>query len=215
MLLCPGESIDPGTYNFIAGLGQTRPLQLIAVGGPAVRAVERTPWPTTMTIDIKKLWGTDRYETAANLAPYQPGATAVVLASGQGFADAISAGALAADQNAILLLTRGNSLPNVTREGIRRYGADKTILVGGDGVISQGIVQQVNGAALQAKATKSVSGDLVEAQQLKQQAEARQKQARADAIKTIQSMVKDDESMVKLLKDLGIFDRLVKILTKT
>lgn len=85
MLISKGNVLDPQTYGYISQLGQTRPLKITAVGGPAARAVQNTPWPTTFGVEIQAIYGADRYETAAQLAATQPGTTAAVLATGENF----------------------------------------------------------------------------------------------------------------------------------
>nr|WP_282921200.1 cell wall-binding repeat-containing protein [Mobiluncus sp. Marseille-Q7826] len=173
MLLSKGNTLDPNTFGYISALGQTRPLTITAVGGPAVHAVQNTPWPTTMSVNIKPVMGKDRYETAALTAGTQAGTTAAVLVTGQNFPDALSGGALAVDQNAALVLTKTEELPPSSYQALQRYGANKTIVVGGPGAVSAKVAELVNGAALENPDSVNVTGTLKEREEVKAAAAAK------------------------------------------
>ena len=173
MLLSKGNTLDPNTFGYISALGQTRPLTITAVGGPAVHAVQNTPWPTTMSVNIKPIMGKDRYETAAMTAGTQAGTTAAVLVTGQDFPDALSGGALAVDQNAALVLTKTEELPPSSYQALQRYGANKTIVVGGPAAVSAKVAELVNGAALENPDSVNVTGTLKEREEVKAAAAAK------------------------------------------
>ena len=215
MLLSKGNTLDPATYSYISELGQTRPLQITAVGGPAVRAVQNTPWPTTMSVNIKPVMGKDRYETAANLAASQPGTTAAVLANGENFPDALSGGALAADQNAALILTRVKELPEPSYQALRRHGSEKTIVVGGPGAVSPKVAELVNGAKLNNDASKVVEGSLAESAALEAQTKAAEEKAKQEALDRVRGMIKDTDSLKTVMSQLGVsdLDALAKVLS--
>lgn len=203
MLLSKGNALDPATYSYISELGQTRPLTITAVGGPAVHAVQNTPWPTTMSVNIKPIMGKDRYETAAALAASQPGTTAAVLVNGENFPDALSGGALAADQNAAMILTRANELPESSYQALRRHGSEKTIVVGGPAAVSPKVAELVNGAKLNNDASKLVEGSLAESAALEAQTKAAEEKAKQDALNQVKGMMSDTDSMTNVLNQLG------------
>ena len=206
MLLSKGNTLDPATYSYISELGQTRPLQITAVGGPAVRAVQNTPWPTTMSVNIKPVMGKDRYETAAILAASQPGSKAAVLVSGETFPDALSGGALAADQNAALILTRAKELPEPSYQALRRHGSEKTIVVGGPSAVSPKVAELVNGAKLNNDASKVVEGSLAESAALEAQTKVAEEKAKQDALNRVRGMIKDTDSLKTVMSQLGVSD---------
>ncbi|WP_299294500.1 cell wall-binding repeat-containing protein [uncultured Mobiluncus sp.] len=210
MLLSKGNTLDPATYSYISELGQTRPLQITAVGGPAVRAVQNTPWPTTMSVNIKPIMGKDRYETAAALAASQPGTTAAVLVNGENFPDALSGGALAADQNAAMILTRAKQLPEPSYQALRRHGSEKTIVVGGPGAVSPKVAELVNGAKLNNDASKLVEGTLAESAALEAQTKAAEEKAKQDALNQVKGMMTDTGSMKNVLNQLGFTPESIK-----
>lgn len=80
--------------------------------------------------------GDERYRTAVAVSEQTfDSANTVVLARGDDFADALSAGPLAAALNAPILLTQGGTLTKETKAEINRLKATKAVLVGGTGVI--------------------------------------------------------------------------------
>ncbi|TYS17683.1 hypothetical protein FZC78_07425 [Rossellomorea vietnamensis] len=99
-------------------------------------------------VNVTKLIGSDRVETAVKVSNelYPVGFAkdkadkTVVLATGENFADALSAGPLAAKHgNAPILLNRGKNLdPAVTAE-LERLGAEKVVILGGTAAISADI----------------------------------------------------------------------------
>jgi putative cell wall-binding protein len=94
---------------------------------------------STYTI-INRIAGVDRYATAVEIA--RKGWTQsdyVVLAYGENFPDALSAGVLAKKYNAPILLTSSNALPDVTMQALTDLQAKNVIIIGGTGVISSSI----------------------------------------------------------------------------
>jgi putative cell wall-binding protein len=86
--------------------------------------------------------GVDRYETAVELSfaffPTPP-VPVVYVASGENFPDALAAGAAAADDGGPVLLTRRDSLPQVTKDELFRLKPGKIVLVGGPGAVSDAV----------------------------------------------------------------------------
>ena len=96
------------------------------------------------TSAVERLAGPDRYATAAAIAERENIYRDFTLATAEDFPDALTAGTLAS-WGPPLLLTRTDSLPDVTRNAIeaeRRTIADWYV-VGGDGAVSPGVREQV------------------------------------------------------------------------
>lgn len=204
MLLSNGDRLDPQTYNYISNLGQTRPLKITAVGGPAAKAVQNTPWPTTMSINIQPVVGTDRYDTAARLATTLPGTTSAILATGENFADGLPGGALAVDQNAALILTRTDELPTPTYQSLQRYGSEKTIVMGGPGAVSAKVAELVNGATLENPNSVTVEGTLKAREEAKKEAKDRKAKEQRNALNTVKDMIKNKSDLRSIMSALGI-----------
>lgn len=91
-----------------------------------------------------RLWGQDRYETAVKVS--QAGwesSDYAIIASGEGYADALSAAPLAKVNNAPILLTQKDSLSQNTLDELKRLNVKHVIIVGGQGVVSQQIEDKI------------------------------------------------------------------------
>ncbi|MFC7785995.1 cell wall-binding repeat-containing protein [Rossellomorea sp. GCM10028870] len=100
----------------------------------------------------ERLSGTDRIKTAVDIS--QAGwnqADTVVLAQGYNFPDALTGGPLAYKNNAPLLLTEKNKLTEATKAEIKRLKASKVIILGGEGAVSKGVKDALEGMGLDAE----------------------------------------------------------------
>lgn len=98
--------------------------------------------PTQAPPVTERLEGIDRYATAIEISQYGFGdsePTTVYIATGEGFADALSAVPAAGADNAPLLLTPTNSLPANVRTELIRLEPSEIVVVGGTGVVSPAV----------------------------------------------------------------------------
>ncbi|MGM0853916.1 MAG: cell wall-binding repeat-containing protein [Bacillota bacterium] len=89
---------------------------------------------------ITRIGGDDRFQTAAKIANYLPSNKAIV-ASGRNFPDALAVAPYAAKNGIPIVLTESGSLPTATKTITDKK--EKTILVGGKGVISSGVASKL------------------------------------------------------------------------
>jgi putative cell wall-binding protein len=149
IVLTRSGSVPAATAAALAELG---PADVIVLGGTAAisQGVFNTlaggPWQAT------RYAGADRYETAALLATeaFPGGADVVLVASGEGFADALAAAPLAASLNAPIVLTRSGSVPAATAAALAELGPADVIVLGGTAAISQGVFNTLAGGPWQA-----------------------------------------------------------------
>ncbi len=88
--------------------------------------------------------GADRYATSASMAQSWPAEVPTVfVVGGTGFADALSAAARAGGAASPLLLTRKDSLPPATVAALERLRPERVVVVGGPGVVSDGVVSEL------------------------------------------------------------------------
>jgi putative cell wall-binding protein len=87
---------------------------------------------------ITRLYGADRYETAAAVARLLGNRGQAVVVNGQNFPDALSIASEAARSGWPILLTERDRVPEVTARALRNLGVSKTLIVGGTGVVSAG-----------------------------------------------------------------------------
>ncbi len=113
-----------------------------------------------MTPRGSRVAGSDRYETAVALSrtAFPSHATTVVVATGEGFADALCAAPLAVSLRAPLLLVRRNRLDAAVADEIRRLGAREAVVVGGEGAVSEAVVRAVGAALTRQRRVVRVAG---------------------------------------------------------
>lgn len=91
-------------------------------------------------IDIWRLYGKDRFETALTISRSSfLLSESVVIANGMQFADALAGVPLAKKLGAPILLTKQDSLPEGTIDEIKRLGASNAYILGGPGAVSEKI----------------------------------------------------------------------------
>lgn len=89
-------------------------------------------------------YGADRYGTSAAISKSYFGKTeTVIIASGAGFADALSAAPLAGAYDAPILLTKPTSLPDIIGDEIERLGATNAYIIGSTSAVSDSVKTQL------------------------------------------------------------------------
>lgn len=95
-------------------------------------------------LPLKRIFGSSRIETAVQLSQEIFGsANTVILAYAYDFPDALSAAPLAAHFNCPILLTPKDSLPKTVSDEITRLNARTVYIIGGTGVISDTIKENL------------------------------------------------------------------------
>jgi len=97
----------------------------------------------------RRLSGADRYATSATIALERFGKSRnAVLATGEDFPDALCASALAGALDAPLLLTQKASAPASITSALTDLGVDNVWIVGGTGVVSTAVDDQLTAAGM-------------------------------------------------------------------
>ncbi len=114
-------------------------------GSPRAVASSLVVSSAVETPDVRRLHGPSRYATAAATARdgWPDGAPHVVIASGEGFADALTGGPFAGRHGAPLLLTASQSIPSETLAALRDLKADRVTLLGGEAAISEDVADRL------------------------------------------------------------------------
>ncbi|BDB00309.1 cell wall-binding repeat-containing protein [Clostridium botulinum] len=91
--------------------------------------------------DVNKVQGNDRYETAANVAKanWKDGAKDVIIASGNGYADSLSASVLAKKLNAPIILTTAGELNSNAKSALQTLKPENVYVIGGNASVSQAV----------------------------------------------------------------------------
>ena len=130
VLLTDGARMPAATASYLAEHGAPR----FAVGGPAAAA---DPGATPIS-------GRDRYETALLTSRRFPARENLVgIATGEGYADALSGGAHAVRTGASLLLTPRLALPEAVAEHLRLVGVRGAFAYGGPAVVDSRVLTRL------------------------------------------------------------------------
>lgn len=119
------------------------PGQLIILGSTGAVSADVEQAIVDQGINVSRLGGDDRFETAAAIARALGTGGRAVLANGYGFADALAISSWAANQGIPILLTGTYALPAATEQSLVELGIRETVVVGGPGVISDGLLGQL------------------------------------------------------------------------
>ncbi len=94
-------------------------------------------------LEITRVFGLDRYETASAVGAIWETASTVFVATGDKFPDALAAGAAASAYGVPVLLVRPNSVPDSTRLLLERLMPTTIVIAGGTAAISQAVQNQL------------------------------------------------------------------------
>lgn len=100
--------------------------------------------------DVPRLGVGDRYARSASIATsvWSGGTRVALLASGEDFADGLSAGPLAERLGAPLLLTRDDRLPSEVRSALQQLDTKVVGVLGGSAAVSDGVLDAVRGLGI-------------------------------------------------------------------
>ncbi len=144
VLLTPTASLSPHTAKALADLSTS---EVRILGGSAAVA-ESVEDDLKESRSVTRLRGGDRYDTAVEVSKASFGSAATVyLASGQNFPDALSGAPLAAGTSPILLVRQDAPLPNSVCAEIGRLKATSVVALGGEGAISQAVLDAAGACA--------------------------------------------------------------------
>lgn len=128
----PAEIEEPGAYELVVTAED-------AAGNSASKTV------SFVVAMVSRSMGSNRYGTAVEISQNSfVSADAVVIATGAGFADALSASGLAGVTDSPLLLTQQASLPASVTAEITRLGAKTAYIVGGTQAVSGGVQGEID-----------------------------------------------------------------------
>ena len=143
LLLVKGTEIPPETA---AELTRLNPQTIYLLGGPAAvtPTVENQLKSFARSGNVIRLAGADRYETAAMAVDDAfPSASAVMVATGQNFPDAISGAAAAAHIGIPILLVQFEAIPPATAAQLDQLNPGQIFVLGGPAAISESVRTQL------------------------------------------------------------------------
>jgi putative cell wall-binding protein len=128
----PSTSYSPTEIAFTSAAPEVVP----GVTPPAPQVYWRNRW---VLPGLERLGGLDRYAGAAAVSSrnFPSQVPVVYIASGEGFPDALAAGAAAGAQSGPVLLVAKNSVPESVMRELRRLRPAKIVIVGGASTITE------------------------------------------------------------------------------
>ncbi len=102
---------------------------------------------TKNTLSVTRISGNDRYDTSFKIQEFltkDKFSYYAVFASGEGFSDALSAGILAGEFEAPLILVRKDSIPKVISDNYSRITFGRSFLVGGTNSVSKKVEDEIH-----------------------------------------------------------------------
>jgi putative cell wall-binding protein len=128
-----------------AEIQRLQPDRIVLVGGTAALGARVEKAARALVADVVRVAGANRYETSRELAAagFPDSAPAVFVATGRGYADALSAGAAAAKAGGPVLLVDGNAagLDAASTALVERLAPSSITVVGGTAVVSDRVLR--------------------------------------------------------------------------
>lgn len=132
-----GDMVEYNVQQLKANSTYTFKIQAVDASGNVSKPLTTTV-TTVKTYTAERISGDTRYDTAVSIASNGfEAADTVILAQGTGFADALAGAPLAFKMDAPILLTEVNHLTESTKSELKRLGAKKVIILGGEEAVSK------------------------------------------------------------------------------
>ncbi|NNF65089.1 MAG: hypothetical protein HKN07_12650, partial [Acidimicrobiia bacterium] len=115
--------------------------RVVVLGGPGAVADGVIAQLATCEVSgVDRLFGADRYATAAEIASATfAGPTTVYVATGTDFPDALAAGPAAAATNSPVLLVNSTYVPSATSAALASIDPDRIVVLGGEAAVSKSV----------------------------------------------------------------------------
>ncbi len=143
-------------------LTRLKPATIVILGGTgavssSVQTALRAYTVSKTSGSVTRLAGSDRYATAAAIskASFSPGVPVVYIASGLGFADALSGAPVAGIKDAPILLVSTTAIPSTIATELTRLKPATIVILGGTGAVSSSVQ-----TALRAYTVSKTSGSV-------------------------------------------------------
>lgn len=135
----------------IDALDQLQPRRVVVVGGHGAVSNDVVGDLKNYAGSVERWAGDDRYETAAEVSEQtrtsdrsHVGSDHVFVATGENYADAITAGNIAGQMGAPLLLVRQGGIDAEVRSELRTLDADRIVVAGGPGAIGSSVAGELD-----------------------------------------------------------------------
>lgn len=140
VLLSSTDALPAATVLELQRLGVT---EVVLVGGEVAVGQVVAEQLAALGFTVERVAGDTRFSTAARIADKVGGSRRAYVATGRGFADALSGSAGAAALGRPIFLTEQAELPNVTLRGLLDAGVTDIDLLGGPAAVSVAVEQRL------------------------------------------------------------------------
>lgn len=141
VLLATADALPEATSD---ELDRLEPERIAVLGGESAIGADvedELADHTDGTVD--RLAGADRYQTAADVADELDEPTGAFVATGEDYADALGAGAVAGTVNAPVLLTSSEELPEATGDALDGLAPETIVVMGGEEAVNTDVAEAV------------------------------------------------------------------------
>jgi putative cell wall-binding protein len=145
ILLVDTNAVPAATANELQRL---KPGKIVVLGGKGVVSDGVVRILGKYTASVSRLAGPDRYATSVQISKsaYGGGSNAAFVSTGTNFPDGLAGGPVAALLPGPLLLVSSTQLPSGVKSELQRLAPSKVFVLGGSGVISDGVVSAIRNA---------------------------------------------------------------------
>ena len=127
-------------------VNETKKEEIVITKDKNDKKLEDTSDKTKNTLSVTRISGSDRYDTSFKIQEFltkDEFSYYAVFASGEGFSDALSAGILAGEFEAPLILVRKDSIPKIISDNYSRILFGRSYLVGGTNSVSKKVEDEI------------------------------------------------------------------------
>jgi len=128
-------------------VNETKKEEIVITKDKNDKKLEDTSDKTKNTLSVTRISGSDRYDTSFKIQEFltkDEFSYYAVFASGEGFSDGLSAGILAGEFEAPLILVRKDSIPKVISDNYSRITFGRSFLVGGTNSVSKKVEDEIH-----------------------------------------------------------------------
>jgi len=141
VLLTGKDALPPAT---VAELTRLSPSTVYIAGGTAVVSAAVEQQVAALGLSVKRLAGANRYETAGEVSTtIFPTATAIIVASGENFPDALVGAVAAGYHDYPVLLTGKDHVPQATIDEVQRLSPTAILIIGGTAAVSEKVATEL------------------------------------------------------------------------
>lgn len=142
VLLVDANTVPSATRDALARL---EPSEIVVVGGPRAVGQEVLATLRDYSPRVQRVHGPHRYATAAAVATHDLSSRGgrVYVAGGEGYADALAAGARAGADGSPVLLVRPDQVPAETADALRELAPRQVLVVGGEQAVGADVMDEV------------------------------------------------------------------------